>query len=128
MPRKPSKTYTDKELEIMQAIWELGEATVKELQEFLPGNQHYNSLLTIVRVLEKKGHLMHREDGRAYSYRAKEDHTKARTKTLSHFIKNMFGGSATSLVLNLIETGDLTKEDIDSLRKQLVAREKTKEK
>ncbi len=128
MPRKPSTTYTDKELEIMQAIWELGEATVKEIQEFLPGHQHYNSLLTIIRVLEKKGHVTHREDGRTHIYRAQEEHAKARTKTLSHFIKNMFGGSAASLVLNLIETGDLTKEDIDSIRKKIVAREKAREK
>jgi predicted transcriptional regulator len=128
MPRKPSTTYTDKELEIMQAIWELGEATVKDIQEWLPGNQHYNSLLTIIRVLEKKGHLTHREDGRAHIYRAKEDHTKARTKTLNHFIESMFGGSAASLVLNLIETGDLTKADIDAIRKKIVARDKAKEK
>jgi|SRR5688572_29214913 predicted transcriptional regulator len=128
MPRKPSKTFTDKELEIMQAIWELGEATVKDIQEYLPGNQHYNSLLTIIRVLEKKGHLAHREEGRAFMYRAVEQQAKSRNLAIGHLLKQVFGGSATSLVLSLVETGDLTKADIDDIRKQLAAQEKAKEK
>jgi predicted transcriptional regulator len=53
MPRGPSKTFTDKELEIMRVIWELGEATAREVQERLPGEPHYNSVLTIIRVLEQ---------------------------------------------------------------------------
>ena len=60
MPRTPSKTFTEKELEIMQVVWELGEATAREIQEQLPGERHYNSVLTIIRELERKGHLTHR--------------------------------------------------------------------
>ena len=45
MPRQPSITFTDKELEIMRVIWERGEATAKEIQEALPGERHYNSCL-----------------------------------------------------------------------------------
>src|SRR5262249_44721766 len=71
MPRQPSKTFTDKELEIMSVIWERGEATAKEIQEALPGERHYNSVLTIIRVLERKGHLIHRAEGKAHVYRAK---------------------------------------------------------
>jgi predicted transcriptional regulator len=126
MPRKPSKGFTDKELEIMQAIWDLGEATVKEIQEHLPGNQHYNSLLTIIRVLEKKGHLTHREEGRAYIYRALEQQAKSRNRAIGQLLKQAFGGSATSLVLSLVETGDLTREDIEAIRKQLAERAKGK--
>jgi BlaI family penicillinase repressor len=128
MPRKPSQTFTDKELEIMQAIWNLGEATVKDIQEHLPGNQHYNSLLTIIRVLEKKGHLTHREEGRAHIYRPIEQQAKSRHRAIGHLLKQVFGGSATSLVLSLVETGELTREDIDDIRKQLAAQEKAKEK
>ena len=47
MPRKPSAMFTDKELEIMRVIWDLGEATVKDIQDRLTGDQHYNSVLTI---------------------------------------------------------------------------------
>jgi BlaI family penicillinase repressor len=127
MPRKPSKTFTDKELEIMQAIWELGEATVKELQERLPGDQHYNSILTIIRVLERKGHLIHRVEGRAHIYRAKVSQQKSSRRVLKHLVENVFGGSASSLVLHLVETGDLTEEDLREVRARMTLRAKNKE-
>ncbi len=123
MPRKPSKTFTDKESEIMQILWEEGEATVKQVQDRLPGTPHYNSVLTIIRVLEKKGHLDHREVGRTYFYRARNSQQKARRRVLSHVVSQLFGGSTRSLVLNLVETGDLKKEDLDEIRQKLARAE-----
>jgi predicted transcriptional regulator len=119
MPRKPSKTYTDKELEIMRVIWELGEATTKQIQEKLPGNRHYNSVLTIIRVLERKGHLTYRVDGKAHVYRARQSQKKARNRVLAHLIKQVFSGSPASLVLHLVETGDLTEEDLQEVRQKM---------
>ena len=124
MPRKPTKTFTDKELEIMRVIWELGEVTVKDVKDRLSGDRHYNSVLTIIRVLERKGHLVHREQGRTYIYRASEPKEKAHQWAISHLVKQIFGGSATSLVLNLVETGDLTREDIDEIRRRINSRDK----
>src|SRR5215475_4974000 len=108
MPRQPSKTFTDKELEIMRVIWERGEATAKEIQEALPGERHYNSVLTIIRVLERKGHLTHRAEGKAHIYRARQQPEKSRSKVLGHLIKQVFGGSASSLVLLFVEAAALT--------------------
>ncbi|MGH9834379.1 MAG: BlaI/MecI/CopY family transcriptional regulator [Blastocatellia bacterium] len=122
MPRTPSKTFTDKEMEIMRVIWERGEATAKEIQEALPGERHYNSVLTIIRVLERKGHLMHRTEGKAHVYRAKSTQEKSRSKVLGHLIKQVFGGSAAAMVLHLVETGDLTEEDLSEVRQQMVVR------
>jgi len=122
MPRKPSKTYTDRELEIMRVIWELGEATTKQIQEKLSGNRHYNSVLTIVRVLERKGHLTHRVDGKAHVYHARQSQEKSRHRVLTHFIKQVFGGSPASLVLHLVETGDLTEEDLQEVRQKMSLR------
>jgi predicted transcriptional regulator len=122
MPRQPSKTFTDKELEIMRVIWERSEATAKEIQEALPGERHYNSVLTIIRVLERKGHLTHRAEGKAHIYRARQQPEKSRSKVLGHLIKQVFGGSAASLVLHLVETGDLTEEDLGEIREQMAAR------
>jgi predicted transcriptional regulator len=116
MPRQPSKTFTDKELEIMRVIWRLGEASARQIQQELAGERHYNSIMTIIRVLERKKHLVHREDGRAYIYRAAVNPDKARTRVLKHLIRNVFGGSAASLVMNLLETGDLTPEDLNEIR------------
>lgn len=119
MARKPSETFTDKELEIMQIVWESGEATTRQIQENLSGERHYNSVLTIVRVLEKKGHLIHREDGKTFIYRATESREQGRKSVLGYLVKQVFGGNAASLVLNLVETGDLTTQDLDEIRKQI---------
>ena len=126
MPRKPTKTYTDKELEIMRVIWEAGEATAKQIQERLPDNRHYNSVLTIIRVLERKGHLTHRVAGKTHVYRARQSPEKARNRVLSHLIKQVFGGSLASLVLNLVETGDLTEHDLQEIRRKLTLRPQPK--
>lgn len=126
MPRKPSKTFTDKEVEIMNVVWNLGEATARQIQEALPGERHYNSVLTIIRVLEKKGHLTHRtttDAGKAHVYRAKAAQEKSQRKVLSHLIKQVFGGSPASLVLHLVETGELTEDDLQQAR-QLIATKK----
>ena len=122
MPRQPSKTFTDKELEIMRVIWERGEATAKEIQEALPGERHYNSVLTFIRVLERKGHLTHRAEGKAHVYRARARPEKAQGRVLSHLIEQVFGGSAAAMVLHLVETGDLTEEDLREVREQMAAR------
>jgi predicted transcriptional regulator len=91
MPRQPSKTFTDKELEIM-------------------------------RVIERKGHLIHRAEGKAHIYRAKAKPGKAQRRVLSHLIEQLFGGSAAAMVLHLVETGDLTEEDLSEIREQMAAR------
>jgi predicted transcriptional regulator len=119
MPRKPSESFTDKELEIMRIIWEVGEATVKDIQERLPGDQHYNSVLTIIRVLERKRHLVHRTEGKTYVYRAGEAREQARARLLRRLVEDVFGGSAASVVLNLVQTGDLTNDDLDRIRKKI---------
>lgn len=122
MPRKPSKTFTDKEVEIMRIIWDLSEATAREIQARLPGARHYNSVLTIIRVLEGKGHLTHRAEGKAHVYRARQHAEKSRGRELGHLIKQVFGGSAASLVLHLVETGNLTEEDLRDVRRRMTVR------
>ena len=122
MARKPSKTFTDKEVEIMRIIWDLGEATAREIQARLPGARHYNSVLTIIRVLEGKGHLTHRAEGKAHVYRARQQPEKSRGRELGHVIKQVFGGLAASLVLHLVETGNLTEADLRDVRRRMAAR------
>ncbi len=124
MPRKPSENFTDRELETMQVVWDLGEATARQIQARLSGNRHYNSVMTIIRVLEKKGHLKHREEGKTYIYSATESREKSRTQALKHLVKQVFGGSAASLVLNLVETGDLTSRDLEEIRERLALQDK----
>jgi len=119
VPREASKTFTDRELEIMRILWKLGEAGIKEIQARLPPGRHYNTVLTIVRVLERKGHVTHRERGRGFAYSPAAPQQESRLRALGHIVDNMFGGSSTSMVLNLVETGNLTLEDLDVIRAQV---------
>jgi BlaI family penicillinase repressor len=116
MARKPSKTFNDRELEIMKVVWHMGEATVKEIQQRLPGEPHYNSVLTITRVLERKGHLVHRAEGKTHFYRAAESKENSRSRLLRQLIDQIFGGSVSTAILNLVQTGDLTPKDLDDIR------------
>jgi BlaI family transcriptional regulator, penicillinase repressor len=126
MARKPSKAFNDRELEIMKIIWHLGEATVKDIQQRLPGEPHYNSVLTITRVLERKGHLVHRAEGKTHFYRAAENHENSRARLLRQLIDQIFGGSVQSAILNLVQAGDLTPEDLDGVRKKIAELDKEK--
>ena len=119
MARKHSKTFTERELEIMRILWDRGEATVREMQQALPGDRHYNSVLTIVRVLDRKGHITHRQEGRGFVYRAAAPQEESRSKMLSHVIDTVFGGSFESIVLNMVDHGDLTLEQLDEIRRKV---------
>src|SRR5215470_16884517 len=126
MARKPSKGFTDRELEIMKIVWRMGEATVKEIQQRLSGEPHYNSVLTITRVLERKGRLVHRVEGKTHYYQARESKEKSRARLLRHLVDQVFGGSAASVVLNLVQRGDLTPKDLDDIRGKVVEMSKEK--
>jgi predicted transcriptional regulator len=103
----------------MRIIWDLGEATGKQIQDALPGHPHYNTVLTIIRVLQRKGHLTHRAQGRTFIYRAKVSREKSCRRLLSQLVNQVFGGSAASVVLGLVEAGDLTEDDLDAIRERL---------
>src|SRR5262245_49162715 len=111
MARKPSKGFTDRELEIMNIVWQMGEATVKEIQQRLPGDPHYNSVLTIIRVLERKGRLVHRVEGKTHFYRAGHSCEEARGRLLGQLMDDGLGGAAASVLGKLVQAGDLHPKD-----------------
>jgi predicted transcriptional regulator len=108
----------------MHILWEKKEATVRDTQQSLPPGRHYNTVLTIIRVLERKGHVSHRQEGRGFVYRALTQPEKSRTRALSHLIDSVFGGSSESVVLNMVETGSLTLDELDEIRRKLKKRAK----
>lgn len=119
MPRRPTRTFTERELEILQILWERNEATVRDIQQALPPGRHYNTVLTIIRVLERKGHVTHTQEGRGFLYRALAPPEKSKSQALSHLIKSLFGGSSESVVLNMVEAGNLSLEELDEIRRKL---------
>ena len=113
---------------IAQLLLRLGLVTEDQLNEAWEEVGRRNTdPFALLRVLERKGHLVHRAEGKAYLYTADETREKARARLLRHLVDQVFGGSASSAVLSLVETGDLTRKDLDQIRDKIAAARKTRQ-
>ena len=121
MPRTQSATLTEAELRIMQVLWEKKSATVQQVLEALPTSKPlaYNTVLTIVRILEKKGYVRHVKDGRAHIYLPLIDQKEATQSEIGHLVSRFFQNSRELLVLNILEDGGLDSEELKRLRELL---------
>ena len=123
MARRRSPALTDGELRIMQLLWARGRGTVGDvLGDLPPPKPAYNTVLTMLRILEKKGHVTHEKDGRAFVYLPLVDHGQARRRAVSHLLKGFFDGSAELLVLDLLGHDRVDPADIQRIR-ELIAKE-----
>jgi BlaI family transcriptional regulator, penicillinase repressor len=104
MPRKRSPALTDGELRIMRVLWERARATVGDVVQSIDATPRpaYNTVLTVLRILERKGYVRHEKDGRAFAYVPLIDHTQARRRDVSHLISRFFNNSPELLVLDLL--------------------------
>lgn len=125
MARSKSATLTEAELRIMNVLWEKGSATVHEMLQSMPEKPDlaYNSVLTIVRILETKGYVKHLKDGRAHVYQPKIDRKDATRFEISHLVSRFFGNSHEQLVLNILEEGSIDADELARVR-QLLERSK----
>ena len=121
MARKPSKTLTDGELRIMEVLWTKKTASVRDVCDVLNEKDDvaYNTVQTMMRILEDKNYLSHHKEGRAFVYTPVVDQRSARSSALKHFLGSFFDGSPKALVQNLIEDENIDKMEIDRLRKLL---------
>jgi predicted transcriptional regulator len=117
VPRPSSETLTDREAQIMDVLWTLGEATAEQVREALPNRPHDSTVRTLLRVLESKGYVRHEAVGKAYLYRAAVARAKAQRTALRSLLARLFDGSARDLVLRLIEDERLTPEQLEEIRK-----------
>ena len=125
MARSKSATLTEAELRIMNVLWDRGSATVHEVLEALPAKPAlaYNSVLTIIRILEKKGYAKHVKDQRAHVYLPQVDRKDATRFEVRHLVSRFFGNSREQLVLNVLEESGVDAEELDRVR-QLLERSK----
>jgi len=125
LSRSKSATLTEAELRIMNVLWEKGSATVHEVLQALPAKPSlaYNSVLTIIRILETKGYVRHVKDGRAHVYQPKIDRKDATRFEVSHLVSRFFGNSHEQLVLNILEESSIDAEEMARVR-QLLERSK----
>ena len=112
--------FTDRELDVMAVLWERGEATVAEVQERLSDALAYTTVLTVLRTLEEKGHVGHREgEGRAYVYRPLVEREEAGSRVLTRLLDRVFGGSPELLLTQLVAERDLSDEELERMRRLL---------
>ena len=122
MPRskKPEQTLTPLELEIMNALWETGPANVQTVQTHMQGRDlAYTTVQTMLNILHRKGKVTRKLKDRAYMYRAVLSRQKAVTQAVGDVLDRFFGGSADSLVLNLVETRHLTAAKLAQIQRLL---------
>jgi len=108
--------FTDRELDVMKVLWRLGPATVADVRRELDDDLAYTTVLTMLRILEEKGHVGHREVGKAHRYFAKVPESAARRSALAKLVDRVFGGSAELLLTHLVADRDLPPEELKRLR------------
>ena len=125
MARTKSATLTEADVRIMNVLWDKGTATVHEVLQGLSAEPPlaYNTVLTIIRILEKKGYVKHVKDKRAHVYMPKVDRKDATRFEVRHLVSRFFGNSDELLVLNILEEKSLDAEELARVR-QLLERSK----
>ena len=112
-------SFTERELDVMAVLWELGSATVAEVRERLHDELAYTTVLTVLRTLEEKGHVGHREEGKAHRYVPLVARQAAGRSALTRLIDKVFNGSPELLLSQLVDDRDLSADELRRLR-QLV--------
>ena len=115
--KNETPNLTDAELEIMHVVWELDNATVREVHERL--NQRralaYTTVMTMMNILEEKGHLTRNKQGRAYRYAPVRPKSQVISGMVDDFVGKVFEGSARPLVLGLVEERKLSEKDLEEI-------------
>ncbi len=121
MPPKKSNTLTEAELRLMKILWLRGESAVTDLVAAMPVGESlaYNSVLTTIRILEQKGYVQHRQEGRAFVYRPCIAEHEASRSEVQHVLKRFFGNSRERLLLSVLGDEELTPEELERLKEAI---------
>ena len=123
MPPASHSGLTRRERQIMDILYRRGRATAAEVLEDLPGDTHYSTIRTQLRVLEEKGHIRHEEEGLKYVYMPLVSRQTARKSALRHLVQTFFDGSSEKAVAALLG-GEATRLSDEELRRiaELIAK------
>jgi len=118
MPPKKSNTLTEAELRLMKILWRRGESAVTDLVAAMPDGEPlaYNSVLTIVRILEQKGYVAHRQEGRAFIYWPLVAEQEASRSEVRHVLNRFFGNSREQLLLSVLGDEEITADELARLK------------
>ena len=127
MARKQSPTLTEAELPIMEILWLKGSAVVTDVVGALSNSVvAYNTVLTTLRILERKGSVRHTKEGRAFVYHPVVERGEASRKAVRNLLKRFFQDSPELLILNVLEDEQLDESELNRL-KRLISGETSSE-
>jgi predicted transcriptional regulator len=123
MPPKKSNTLTEAELRLMKILWRRGDSAVNDLVAAMPDGESlaYNSVLTTIRILEQKGYVEHRQEGRAFVYRPCVAEQEASRSEMRHLMGRFFGNSREQLLLSLLGDDEISAEELQRLKDAIEA-------
>jgi len=124
MARPKAEHLTPLELEIMHVLWKIGPANVQTVQHGLDRNLAYTTVQTMLNILHRKGKVKRTLKDRAYFYKPVVSRSHVTRQHISDIVDRLFGGSAESLVISLVETKHLTPQKLARLQKLLEEEEK----
>jgi len=113
---------TDRELDVMSVLWERGSGTVAEVRAALHDELAYTTVLTVLRILEGKGHVRHEGEGRAHRYYSLVPERVARRGAVRRLVDRFFSGSPELLLTELVGDRALSRTELRRLRQALDAR------
>ena len=118
MGRQKSQTLTEAELPIMDVLWKRRSATVGEVAEELAKDKAvaYNTVLTLMRILERKGYVRHTKDGRAFVYQPVVERGEASRTAVRHLLTRFFHDSPELLMLNLLRDERMDERELERLK------------
>ena len=111
--------FTDRELDVMGVLWDLGSATVSEVRDRLQDDLAYTTVLTVLQKMEQKGHVRHEQQGRAYRYSSLVGRDVAGRRALRRIASRVFGGSADLLLAELVSDREISDEMLHRMREVL---------
>jgi len=123
MPPKRSNTLTQAELRLMKVLWGRGESTVAEMVTATSAESElaYTSVLTTIRILETKGYVCHRQEGRAFLYSSCVGEQEAGRSEVRNVLQRFFGNSRERLLLSLLGDDTIRPEELKRLREAIAS-------
>lgn len=112
-------TFTERELDVMNVLWDTGGATVAEVRERLADDLAYTTVLTVLRTLEEKGYAGHVEEGKAYRYHPLVERQAAGTSLLRRLTRKLFKDSPELLLTHLVSDRGLSEAELERMRRLL---------
>lgn len=126
MARRKGKLLTNLELRLMNIVWKLGKATVKDVKNGLPRRRTlaYSTVLTVMRILEAKGFVRHDTVNRTYVYYSVVTRDEVIHSTLRNLTDRLFDGSAELLMINVLQKEKLSPAELRRLKQLITAKER----